>query len=95
MIPRGRRVVKGTPVPRRRVEAEGGGDLGEDLRARRHAGHVLGRLRVDALGDRRPALDADVEEVLVRDHPEAVGDDRVGHGVGDRGRGATLGDAPA
>ena len=55
-------------------------------------GHVLGRHRVGALGDRRPALDAEVEEVLVRDHPEAPGGDGVGDGVGDRRRRAALGE---
>ena len=45
-----------------------------------------------AVGDRRPALDAEVEEVLVRDHPEPPGADRVGDGVGHGRRRAALGE---
>ena len=43
---------------------------------------------------RVPPLDDEVEEVLVGDDPEAVGDDGVGHGVGDRRRRDALGDGP-
>ena len=77
------------------AHVERGEHLGDHLRARGHAGHVLGRLGVDPLGDRLPAGDGDVEEVLVRDDPEAVGGDGVGDGVGDRGRRAALGEGPA
>ena len=54
---------------------------------------VLSRVR--PLGDRVPPAHDEVEEVLLRDHPEPVGEDRVGHGVGDERRGGTLGDRPA
>ena len=56
MIPRRARSGQGQSAVSSALRApSAASDLGDDLRARRHAGHVLGRLRVGPLGDACPS----------------------------------------